>query len=131
MRTRATGLGTRPAPCGVVVVANKAGECQNVFLRNMNIHEEIERHFTREPRIHPSAFLAPNAVVTGDVALGEEVSVWYGAVLRGDINSIVVGAHSNVQDGAVVHLDSRYGTTSGKVGNGGTPRHRACLHDRR
>ena len=91
----------------------------------MAIADEIARHFTQAPRIHASAFVAPGAVVTGDVVLGEEVSIWYQAVLRGDINSIVIGAHSNVQDGAVVHLDSRFGT---RVGEWVTVGHRAIVH---
>jgi len=56
------------------------------------------------PRLHSTAFVAPTATVIGDVSLGQESSVWYGAVLRGDINRIVVGAQSNIQDGAVLHL---------------------------
>jgi hypothetical protein len=48
----------------------------------------------------------PNAIVIGDVTLTEESSVWYGAVLRGDINRITIGLRSNVQDNAVVHIDT-------------------------
>ncbi|PYI40722.1 MAG: gamma carbonic anhydrase family protein, partial [Verrucomicrobia bacterium] len=50
------------------------------------------------PRIHPTAYVVPVATVVGDVTLMEESSVWYGAVLRGDINRIIVGPRSNVQD---------------------------------
>ncbi|MGZ5023716.1 MAG: gamma carbonic anhydrase family protein, partial [Chthoniobacterales bacterium] len=56
------------------------------------------------PRIHPSAFVVPGATVVGDVTLAEESSVWYGAVLRGDINRIIIGARTNIQDNVVVHL---------------------------
>ena len=56
------------------------------------------------PRIHPTAWTVPTCTVIGDVTLGEESSVWYGAVLRGDINRIIIGPRSNVQDNAVVHL---------------------------
>jgi gamma-carbonic anhydrase len=55
------------------------------------------------PRFGPDVFLAPTAVVIGDVELGSRVSIWYGAVLRGDVHSIRVGEDSNVQDGAVLH----------------------------
>ena len=79
----------------------------------------------RAPRVHPSAFIAPGATVVGDVTLGEESSVWFSAVVRGDINSIVIGARSNIQDGAVVHLDSIYGT---QIGNYVTVGHRAIVH---
>ena len=56
-----------------------------------------------EPRIHPTAYVHPDAVVIGEVELGEEASVWPGAVLRGDPGGIVVGARTSVQDGTVVH----------------------------
>ncbi len=66
----------------------------------------------RRPRVAASAFLAPNAVVVGHVEIGEEASVWYGAVLRGDHpdNVIGIGARANVQDNAVVHV-SDHGPT--------------------
>jgi len=57
------------------------------------------------PRIAASAFVAPTAAIIGDVVIGEEASVWFGCTLRGDINSIRVGARSNLQDGTVVHVD--------------------------
>lgn len=57
------------------------------------------------PRIAPSAWVAPNASVIGDVTLGERVSIWFGAVLRGDIDRISIGAGSNIQDGSVCHAD--------------------------
>ena len=53
----------------------------------------------RKPVIHETAFIAPGAVVCGDVEVHENASVWYGCVLRGDTNKIVVGKGSNVQDG--------------------------------
>lgn len=60
-------------------------------------------HGDESPRFGKDVFLAPTAVIVGDVELGDRVSVWYGAVLRGDVHSIRVGADSNVQDGAVLH----------------------------
>ena len=59
----------------------------------------------RAPRIDPSAFVAPGAVLIGDVEIGPEASVWYNVVLRGDMNRIRIGARSNIQDGSVVHVD--------------------------
>lgn len=59
----------------------------------------------RKPKIHPSAFVAPGAVVCGDVEIHQDASVWYGCVLRGDTNKIVVGKGSNVQDGTIIHVD--------------------------
>ncbi|MEX2465889.1 MAG: gamma carbonic anhydrase family protein [Gemmatimonadota bacterium] len=60
----------------------------------------------KRPKVHPSAFLAPTAVLIGDVTIGEESSVWFGAVLRGDDpdNGIVVGPRTSVQDNCVVHV---------------------------
>jgi len=56
-----------------------------------------------EPRIHPTAFVHPDAVVIGDVEIGAESSIWPGAVLRGDNGSIRIGARTSIQDGTVVH----------------------------
>ena len=75
--------------------------------------------------IHPSAFIAPGAVVLGDVTLGPRASVWYTAVLRGDMDRIVVGEATNVQDGTVVHVDAgRPALIGARVGIG----HRVVLH---
>ena len=76
-------------------------------------------------RIHPSAFVAPGAAVMGDVTIGEDASVWYGAVLRGDMAPIVVGSQTNLQDGTIVHVDEGLPCTIGRrVGVG----HRVILH---
>jgi len=75
--------------------------------------------------IDPTAFIAPGAIVLGDVTLGARASVWYGAVLRGDVDAIVVGEASNLQDGTIVHVDSGLPARIGaRVGVG----HRAILH---
>ncbi len=58
------------------------------------------------PKIHPTAFVAPGAVVIGDVEIGAESSVWFGCVLRGDVNHIRIGERSNIQDGCVIHVAS-------------------------
>ncbi len=57
-----------------------------------------------EPRIHPSAFVHPDAILIGDVVVGDESSIWPGAVLRADTAQILIGARSNVQDGVVIHV---------------------------
>ncbi len=59
----------------------------------------------KAPRIHPSAFIAPGCRIIGDVEIGAEASVWYNCVLRADVNRIVIGARSNIQDGTVIHCD--------------------------
>jgi carbonic anhydrase/acetyltransferase-like protein (isoleucine patch superfamily) len=75
--------------------------------------------------VHPTAFVAPGAVVVGDVTLGARSGVWFNAVLRGDIDRIVVGEDSNVQDGSVVHADE--GSPS-LVGARVTIGHGAVIH---
>lgn len=70
----------------------------------MTIHDRLATHLTKTPDTARALFVAANATVVGDVTLGENSSVFYGAVLRGDIARIVVGEGSNIQDNAVVHL---------------------------
>lgn len=57
-----------------------------------------------QPQIHPSAYVDDSAVVIGDVEIGEDSSIWPMAVVRGDIHKIIIGARSNVQDGAIIHV---------------------------
>ena len=77
------------------------------------------------PRIHPTAFVAANATVIGDVSLGEKASVWYGAVLRGDINRIEIGPRSNLQDGVIVHVADEFPAIVGELVTVG---HAAIIH---
>src|SRR6188768_140675 len=88
-------------------------------------HAGIAARLKKGPTIHPSAFVVPNATVIGDVTLEEESSVWYGAVLRGDINRIVVGPRSNVQDGVVIHLSDDFAAIVGELVTIG---HNAIVH---
>lgn len=78
------------------------------------------------PLVPPSAFVARSADVIGDVRLGDEASVWYQAVVRGDVNWIRIGARSNVQDGAVLHVT--HGTAPLRIGDEVTVGHGAILH---
>lgn len=82
------------------------------------------------PRIHPDAFVAETAVVIGDVEIGAGSSVWYGCVLRGDINWIKVGRNSNIQDGTVVHVnhDRGDGGMPTAIGDDVTIGHMALIH---
>ncbi|MGH9139121.1 MAG: gamma carbonic anhydrase family protein [Acidimicrobiales bacterium] len=102
----------------------------------------------REPRIHPSAYVHPDAVVIGDVELGPESSVWPCAVLRGDDGRISIGARTSIQDGSVVHCTAELPTVVGAdsvighlvhlegceirdgalVGNAAVVLHRAVVH---
>ena len=91
----------------------------------MEIQERLDRHLDKVPDIAHAAFVAPNATVLGDVTLGAQSSVWYGAVLRGDINSIEIGEGTNIQDLAMVHVADEYGT---KIGRYCTIGHTAIIH---
>lgn len=68
----------------------------------------------KTPAVRASCFVADNATVIGDVTLCEQVSVWYGAVVRGDADTIIIGKGSNVQDCAVLHTDKGYQLTLGE-----------------
>ena len=89
------------------------------------LEEQLERFLRKPPTLGCSVYIARGAVVVGDVTLGDHASVWYNAVLRGDINRIVVGAYSNVQDNAVLHLADDYGCL---IGNYVTVGHSAIVH---
>lgn len=86
---------------------------------------QLDTFLRRDPKIGREVYIARTAVVLGDVTLGDHSSVWYGAVLRGDINRIVVGENSNVQDNAVLHLADDYPCL---VGNWVTIGHSANVH---
>jgi len=77
------------------------------------------------PEIHPSAFVAPGAAVLGDVVIGEDSNIWFGCVLRGDVDVIRIGKRSNIQDGTIVHLSRNAPTL---VGDDVTVGHGAILH---
>lgn len=85
----------------------------------------IETYESFNPRIDSSAFIAGSADIIGRVTIHEEASVWYQATLRGDINEIVIGSQSNVQDNAVIHLSDDFGCYIGKLVTVG---HSAILH---
>ena len=65
----------------------------------------VYRFEDKTPAVHPTAFIAPGAYVVGAVEVGEGASIWFGAVVRGDLERVVVGPGTNVQDGAVLHAD--------------------------
>jgi carbonic anhydrase/acetyltransferase-like protein (isoleucine patch superfamily) len=79
----------------------------------------------KSPRIHPTAFIAPTAVIIGDVTIEERASVWYNAVVRSDFAPIVIRAGANVQDCAVIHVTPRGGT---EIGAGATVGHLCLIH---
>ncbi len=78
------------------------------------------------PRIHETAFIAEGAIVLGDVEIGDHASIWYGSVLRGDVNHIRIGARTNLQDGTIVHVTTKDFPTI--IENDVTVGHRVTLH---
>lgn len=64
----------------------------------------IKTFLEKTPKIHESCFIAENAVIIGDVEIAEDANIWYNCVLRGDINSIKIGAKTNIQDGTIIHV---------------------------
>ena len=78
------------------------------------------------PRIHPDAFIAAGACIIGDVTIGADSNIWFGCVLRGDVQSITVGERTNIQDGTVVHVTRKTGPTH--IGSGITIGHQALIH---
>ncbi len=78
------------------------------------------------PTIHRDAWIAPGAVVIGDVHIGAFTNVWFGCVIRGDVAPIRIGERTNIQDGTVVHVTREVGPTT--IGSGITIGHQALLH---
>ena len=89
------------------------------------LDKQLDTFLRKKLKLGKSVYLASNATVIGDVTLGAHSSVWYGAVLRGDINRIVVGHHSNIQDNAVLHLADDFPCI---LGNWVTVGHGAIVH---
>jgi carbonic anhydrase/acetyltransferase-like protein (isoleucine patch superfamily) len=86
----------------------------------------IRAYLEAEPRIHERAWIAPGAVVVGDVVIGEDSSIWYGAVVRGDVERIRIGVRSNIQDQSTIHVtQDRHPAV---IGDEVTVGHRAVVH---
>ena len=90
-----------------------------------DLNKQFDSFLRKQPMLGKDVYLAKTAAVLGDVTLGAHSSVWYGAVLRGDINRIVVGHHSNIQDNAVLHLADELACI---IGNWVTVGHSAVVH---
>ena len=79
-----------------------------------------------KPKWGKNCFIADNATLTGDVVLGNDCSVWFNAVVRGDVNSIDIGDNTNIQDGAIIHCT--YKTAATVIGNNVSIGHNAIVH---
>jgi gamma-carbonic anhydrase len=83
------------------------------------------------PQVAPDAFVAETAVLVGDVRVGSGASIWFGCVLRGDNDTIAIGARTNIQDGTIIHVDPRDAAGrrhNAEIGEGVTVGHAALLH---
>jgi len=89
------------------------------------VQDQLNRHLRKTPVLGKEVYIARTAVVLGDVTLGDQSSVWYGALLRGDIHRIEIGHHTNIQDLAVVHLADEFPCL---IGNWVTVGHSAIVH---
>ncbi len=90
-----------------------------------DLDSQLDKFLGAKPALGNGVYIAQTAVVFGDVALGDHSSVWYHTVLRGDINRIVVGHHTNIQDNTVLHVADDYACL---VGNWVTVGHSAIVH---
>lgn len=79
-----------------------------------------------DPKIGEGTFVAENAAIIGDVTIGKDCSIWYGVVLRGDVNTITIGDRTNIQDGVVVH--TLYKRSVAEIGNDVSIGHNAIIH---
>jgi carbonic anhydrase/acetyltransferase-like protein (isoleucine patch superfamily) len=78
------------------------------------------------PKIADDVFIAPNATIIGDVEIGSQTNIWFNCVIRGDVNTIRIGEHTNIQDGTIIHVTRKTGPTT--IGSGVTIGHLALLH---
>lgn len=92
----------------------------------MNKEPIILPYKGKMPKIHPKAFIAPGAVIIGDVTIGAKAGIWFGCVIRGDVQSITIGERTNVQDGTVIHVTRVTNPTN--IGDDVTIGHQALLH---
>lgn len=101
------------------------------FKEQLSRHRTLMPIYDKVPAVPPTAFVAPNASVIGDVTIGDKSSIWYGCILRGDVNSVKVGSMTNLQDNVVVHVakdNLRNKPIPTIIGDRVTVGHAATLH---
>ncbi|MCE1187741.1 MAG: gamma carbonic anhydrase family protein [Ignavibacteria bacterium] len=97
-------------------------ESSKISVKDKNIFNFKDK----TPLLHESVFVAAGVRIIGDVTIGEDASIWFNTVIRGDVNFVKIGKLTNVQDGSVLHVTS--GTAPLVIGEGVTIGHKACLH---
>jgi carbonic anhydrase/acetyltransferase-like protein (isoleucine patch superfamily) len=118
------GTGWRPpVTAGGFFISFELSICNETVMGKLE--KQLDRFLRCRPKLGQGVYIATGAVVLGDVTLGDHSSVWYNAVLRGDINRIVVGHHTNIQDNAVLHLADDFPCV---LGNYVTVGHSAVVH---
>lgn len=100
-------------------------KCIQTMQCKTEVHQKMRSSANIEPKVDPSVFIADTATVVGDVEIGKDSSIWFGAVLRADNSEIRLGENVNVQDGAVIHEDC---DSPVYIGNNVTIGHRAIVH---
>ena len=127
VRRRKNRLGSPPwsdfAEAAGFFIGNNPAHEYTTHMTDMN--QLLDRHLRSQPTLGEGAYLAKTAIVLGDVVMGDHSSIWYGAVARGDIQRIEIGHHSNVQDNAVLHVESHLPCV---IGNWVTIGHSAIVH---
>jgi len=123
-------MASRTNPYSVAPVAGRPDNfpALDAALDELRLHHPgviFQRYLGAVPTVAPEVYIAPGAVIVGNVTLERQASVWFGCVLRADINRIVVGARSNIQDGTVIHLGDDDPTL---IGEDVVVGHRAVLH---
>lgn len=91
----------------------------------MDLEQQFRKFASRKPTLGEAVFVAPGAILRGDVSIGDHSSIWFNAVLRADINFIRIGHHSNIQDNCVLHLSDDFPCV---IGNYVTVGHGAIVH---
>ncbi len=94
-------------------------------IARVTLQQQFDTFLRKQPTLGKGVYIASTAVVLGDVTMGDHSSIWYHAVARGDINRIVIGHHSNIQDNSVLHLADDYPCL---IGNYVTVGHSAIIH---
>ena len=121
MATRATSVEVIAGPVpGAEVLDARVADLRRRFAGSI-----VERYLDQVPAAGERVLVAPGAALAGDVRLGDDVSIWFGAVLRGDLAPVTVGARSNVQDGSVLHVGD---DSPCEVGADVVVGHRAVIH---